>query len=765
MKYLATLLLFIVFACTAHAQEDTTKYMKYPTAYGPQYKDIWATRVMRIPDTSNHPQHGVPGAIGRNAAGTRLFSWDGTQWIAGGSGIIADSVFITSIDSIFITNTDSIFIISGNDTIYIGQNAGGVKDFKVNDTYDTLQIVKSDNSTLGVPYYKISNQWGIVFYGVDFGDTTINIFKGPYAVGVDSNQIRRFVVQTINGDTTLIINQDSSTNWRVNGNEGVGDTAWIGRKDMKLFYVKVGGQTALVVDTTLDILLPKWAGLENETVVFRPGLNGKIDTVHWHPLAAGTNVTFSHSGDTTYINSTGGGSFTSVNDTYQFQDSINTPPVSFPAGLDSTYWLIGDVPTGIFVSHAKQIALYISGVFNSFIVPTLNDVGLTLDDNIWHQYNGTTWVRINTTVWNTNGNLGGGVLGSTNNSNVFLKFNNANRIILQGSGSASSGVRFPTLNGTSNGIAGLNSNGLARRVVVGSGLTYTAGTLVDTLTSSTSGGTLTSFSSGNLSPLFTTSVATSTTTPVQTFALTNAAANTVFGNATGSSAAPSYGQIVNGQITNSTIDLTTKVTGALPIANGGTNNGSLSVTAGTVYYGDGTKLVGLAPGTTKQHLTGGTTPSWKDTATAGGTISAPAGYTLHGTGTGVYQDTIIYKDTAKSWVGINTTTPLGVLQIYPTFPGTVATTSGSATVTGTNTRFLSNFRSGDSIFINSATYATVLSIASNTSLTLTANFGSSLSGVAYTNPAANRGVFSLSGKWAIYQYADPFIYNGATILM
>lgn len=86
--------------------------------------------------------------------------------------------------------------------------------------------------------------------------------------------------------------------------------------------------------------------------------------------------------------------------------------------------------------------------------------------------------------------------------------------------------------------------------------------------------------------------------------------------------------IVNADITNSTIDLTTKVTGTLPIANGGTNNSLLSVTAGTVYYGDGTKLIGLAPGTTKQHLTGGTTPSWKDTtASTGGTLT---GFTTFG---------------------------------------------------------------------------------------------------------------------------------------
>ena len=53
-------------------------------------------------------------------------------------------------------------------------------------------------------------------------------------------------------------------------------------------------------------------------------------------------------------------------------------------------------------------------------------------------------------------------------------------------------------------------------------------------------GTVTSFSSGNLSPLFTTSVATATTTPALTFALTNAGAGTVLGNSTGAAASPAY---------------------------------------------------------------------------------------------------------------------------------------------------------------------------------------------------------------------------------
>jgi hypothetical protein len=54
------------------------------------------------------------------------------------------------------------------------------------------------------------------------------------------------------------------------------------------------------------------------------------------------------------------------------------------------------------------------------------------------------------------------------------------------------------------------------------------------------GGGVTSFSAGTLSPLFTTSVATPTTTPALSFTLSNAAAGTVLGNNTGGSAAPAY---------------------------------------------------------------------------------------------------------------------------------------------------------------------------------------------------------------------------------
>lgn len=62
-------------------------------------------------------------------------------------------------------------------------------------------------------------------------------------------------------------------------------------------------------------------------------------------------------------------------------------------------------------------------------------------------------------------------------------------------------------------------------------------------------GTVTNFTAGNLSPLFTTNVATSTTTPALTFTLTNQSANLVFaGPSTGSAAAPTFRSLVAADI-------------------------------------------------------------------------------------------------------------------------------------------------------------------------------------------------------------------------
>ena len=65
------------------------------------------------------------------------------------------------------------------------------------------------------------------------------------------------------------------------------------------------------------------------------------------------------------------------------------------------------------------------------------------------------------------------------------------------------------------------------------------------------GGTVTSFSSGNLSPLFTTSVASPTTTPALSFSLSSQSQNLFYASPNGSSGSPAFRAIVNADLPGS----------------------------------------------------------------------------------------------------------------------------------------------------------------------------------------------------------------------
>jgi hypothetical protein len=131
------------------------------------------------------------------------------------------------------------------------------------------------------------------------------------------------------------------------------------------------------------------------------------------------------------------------------------------------------------------------------------------------------------------------------------------------------------------------SGNFSAGTITASGLAVTGGTPAagKVLTSDASGnatwqtasgsGTVTSFSSGNLSPLFTSSVATASSTPALSYTLSNAGAHTFLGNNTGASAAPAYVQpnfsdlagsvaatqmpALSGDVTSSAGSTTTKV--------------------------------------------------------------------------------------------------------------------------------------------------------------------------------------------------------------
>ena len=172
---------------------------------------------------------------------------------------------------------------------------------------------------------------------------------------------------------------------------------------------------------------------------------------------------------------------------------------------------------------------------------------------------------------------------------------------------AASGTDYAPATSGSSLLYGNGSGGFSN-VTIGTGVSFSGGTLSATGT----GGTVTSFSSGSLSPLFTTSVATSTSTPALSFSLSNAAANTILGNNTSSSAAPAYNTV------SSYLD------------------NAFSSTQGAILYRSGSAWVALPAGTSGQLLTtggAGANPSWT-TYTGSSSITTVGTLTSGAIGTG-----------------------------------------------------------------------------------------------------------------------------------
>jgi hypothetical protein len=110
------------------------------------------------------------------------------------------------------------------------------------------------------------------------------------------------------------------------------------------------------------------------------------------------------------------------------------------------------------------------------------------------------------------------------------------------SGSFVSGQSLGTITATTSGpfsFVAVESNGSPSMSVKNTILNGSGGS-----------GTLTTITSGNLSPLFTVNITNPTTTPALAFTLSNASANTVFANCTGSTAAPSFCSLTGAMLPN-----------------------------------------------------------------------------------------------------------------------------------------------------------------------------------------------------------------------
>ena len=91
-------------------------------------------------------------------------------------------------------------------------------------------------------------------------------------------------------------------------------------------------------------------------------------------------------------------------------------------------------------------------------------------------------------------------------------------------------------------------------------------------------------------------------------------------------------QLANKVNTSGQLDAATGLVNATPIAAGGTNNGSLAVTAGGVLYTDGSKVVNVGAGTSGQALLsqGASAPAW-GTLSASGALNNIQYFTTGGT--------------------------------------------------------------------------------------------------------------------------------------
>lgn len=218
-------------------------------------------------------------------------------------------------------------------------------------------------------------------------------------------------------------------------------------------------------------------------------------------------------------------------------------------------------------------------------------------------------------------------------------------------------------------------------------------TIASGVISATTGGsgTVTSFSAGTLSPLFTTSVATATSTPALTFTQSTATANTVFGNFTGSAAAPTFsatpvfsaatltnfptlnqnttgsaGSVAAANITGTALPVAITTASGLTTAAGGTF-GTAAFTATSAY--DAAGSASTAQTNAEAAFTGDVTKSASSFAT---TVTKINGTALSGLTTGILKNTTTTGVPSIAVAGTDYQAPISL---------TTTGTSGAATFT------------------------------------------------------------------------------------
>lgn len=227
---------------------------------------------------------------------------------------------------IYINNDDSTYDPYGVD-VGIGVDSALLKDWIINTVIDNDTTITTVLDDLDYVVDTISNDPPVGVaegYKVLVGTSPTGDFAGhENEIATLVGSVWTFEVPAANetlevhNSTQLLFYKYTGVDWilqavpaLIGGNTGLVEPD-IGTTDANSFTIKTNNTDAIVIDTLQNVKLPMFANLEDSSIYFRPGEDGKVDTGYFNQLIAGTGITITPGPNRTdTIKSTGGGSVT-----------------------------------------------------------------------------------------------------------------------------------------------------------------------------------------------------------------------------------------------------------------------------------------------------------------------------------------------------------------------------------------------------------------------------------------------------------------------